>query len=609
LVVLVLCAASVNTQAQTVRITEPGSITVQRSDAAANQLDVQSSRLFTLARNKFNQKNFLGASEILEPIIASYPANQSVYNMLRSCFEQLKYYDKEESLVRSMIAQYPQHYQYQLSLANLQVRQSLPDSAHASYRSAIDLVVDQRESDYRRIIQSMIAYNLVEPAAVELDRLREESGKENFLATELGSIYERQQKYREATAQYAIALADSNLSVSRVADSRLRELLTFETSAQLVEQELLSIAMHSYQSQIWLLLSGHYLKTDRIDLAFEFARKSDSAAGGSGSSLEYFVRVCSDRERWDLVYSFGTQIAAQFPNSPGHSQVQFLVGQAMQQLSKYDEALILYDSLFAHSPIQSDRAQALFALASINADNLGDCERALVYYDSILTHYRVGRFYQQSLLAKPHCLVRLGRFEPAQSMLRDLSGRAMAPDFSEQVIWQLAELSFFAKQFDSAKVGCNRLIVDYPDGFYVNDALRLLLAINRADGDNDLLYLYSNALLSLKRPAYDSAAFYFEQMIGYQNPALAALAFYRLIGLNIDRGDSSLALSQIEMFQTSFADSYYLPYVLRVKGDLLYDSDLTREEARAIYQQLLSDYPNYPFSGEVRKKLRAKDPA
>ena len=74
--------------------------------------------------------------------------------------------------------------------------------------------------------------------------------------------------------------------------------------------------------------------------------------------------------------------------------------------------------------------------------------------------------------------------------------------------------------------------------------------------------------------------------------------------LNVQMGDSAAALESINRLDSGFPDSYYRPYGLKLKADMLMDKIESRDTARAIYRTLLEQFPNYPFASDVRKRLK-----
>jgi hypothetical protein len=69
-------------------------------------------------------------------------------------------------------------------------------------------------------------------------------------------------------------------------------------------------------------------------------------------------------------------------------------------------------------------------------------------------------------------------------------------------------------------------------------------------------------------------------------------------------GDSTSALESIDRLDSAFVDSYYRPYGLKLKADMLAGKAETLDAAKAIYRQLLEQFPNYPFASDIRKRLK-----
>lgn len=96
-------------------------------------------------------------------------------------------------------------------------------------------------------------------------------------------------------------------------------------------------------------------------------------------------------------------------------------------------------------------------------------------------------------------------------------------------------------------------------------------------------------------------------MVEHQIPVLADNALYKLYNLNISKADTTKAIAIIEQMENNFPKSYYLPYCLKAKADILMFNYESNEQAKDIYRTLLEKYSNYPFISEVRKILREVD--
>jgi len=77
-----------------------------------------------------------------------------------------------------------------------------------------------------------------------------------------------------------------------------------------------------------------------------------------------------------------------------------------------------------------------------------------------------------------------------------------------------------------------------------------------------------------------------------------------LAELGLKRGDSAEALETINRLVDEFPGSYYSPYGMKTKADMLSETITGREEAKQIDRTLLKSFQDYPFATEVRERLR-----
>ena len=174
-------------------------------------------------------------------------------------------------------------------------------------------------------------------------------------------------------------------------------------------------------------------------------------------------------------------------------------------------------------------------------------------------------------------------------------------------MYHMALIKFFGKQPDSARTDLNRILVEYPDGYFVNDAVGLLMVMDEAEDADTLLYDYSNALLFEQMRQYDSMIVKLESVVAAENKALADVALYRLARLSFDHLDTAEAMGYVERLISEYPESYYTPFGMKARADYLKADPDRRDEAAQIYRDLLKNHPNYPFSSEIRETLRQLD--
>jgi hypothetical protein len=130
------------------------------------------------------------------------------------------------------------------------------------------------------------------------------------------------------------------------------------------------------------------------------------------------------------------------------------------------------------------------------------------------------------------------------------------------------------------------------------------MVLTEAKESPELLADFGQAMYTQERRVYDSTRVWLDRIARAENAALADVALYRLTLVNLQVADSSAALQSIERLDSGFADSYYRPYALKIKADMLSSTPSTIDTAKEIYKLLLEQFPNYPFASDVRKRLK-----
>ncbi len=557
-----------------------------------------------LARDLIRKKNFEAAAALLETVYEQNPTHPVAINLLFTCYSRLGYLLKAEELSRRLVEKNPKNFIYRLRLAEILARQSRPEEAQAEYNRTLALLKDNNVPSYRSVLQSMIAYGFEEAALKLIDTARKRSGDSTLFALDRGEILAKHNDYPHATQEFFAVLSDSGRTGSE-AEKKILSFLYYPESAKEVERILLEKALKNVNLRAAKILSAYYLKTEQFDRAFDFAIMRDSLEGRTGTPLLLYLRSCQERELYPEVARMASYILKHYPSDhPVAGEAFFLYAEALAHQGKYAEAIKVYDSIYASFPFVKDKAEALYRIGDICLNNLNQPARALTYFDSVTTHYRSGYGYLNAQFAKPFCYLRMGKLPEAYDAFGTLLERRLDDQMKEAAEYYRALVLLFQKKYDSSKVAFRKLLVDYPRGYYVNDAIQMLLIFDEAGDAPELMYEYSNALFFEERKMPDSTAQKLLAVVNHTNKALADIALYKLILLELRQADSAHAKQYVDKLISDFPDSYYLPFGLKIKADMeaLHPKEL--DHAKALYREILEKYPNYPFVTEVRKKLR-----
>jgi len=557
----------------------------------------------TLARKMMSVSRFQEAGDLLEILYEKRPDDPLIQNLLRNCYDQLGRYDRSEELLRRALEKSPESFGYQMSLAEVLARQGKRDEAAEVYSRASRNMPPADLSRHQLIVRSMLDSGLDSLALGYIDQTRPILGDSLAFRMERGGILERRRQYEAAAWEYLPLLQNDTTPQAGEAERKLLGLLDYPESSARVEKILVARADSSAGLRAMRLLADYYLKTNRFVDAFDYTLRLDSLEERSGWSVMVYIRRCAERRAWIQADSAAAYMLANYPNSQYETEAAFERARALAELGRPYEAIGVYRELASRSPVPQIRNDAMYGVGTVFYNNLAAYDSALYYYDNVVKTAPRGRSYVAARLAIPRCLLKAGHLARAAEALDELTGQRLPDEGREEVEYLQGLLSFFGHRYDSAGIKLHKLMVDFPRGFYVNDALELLVILGRAGEAEELLGQYADASYLFFRGKSEEARIGLQQVADASDRSLADLALHDLTELAISRADTTAALQAIDRLDQEYPESYYRPLGLKIKADILASTDLPK--ARQLYRYLLENCQEYPFAAEVREKLRA----
>lgn len=570
---------------------------------------VQEDERVTTARRLMREQQYEAAAALLETIYESNPSDENVANLFRAALLQLKQSDRAVQVLRQQVALHPTNHTYHISLAELLSQSGDRDGARGYYHSALSLVAPYGAYAAQPVIQSMIQYGHQEEAIELIRSLRQESGERLLFSVEEGSLLEKQQRYAEAIALYLpIAVSDS-LSLGNQAEKRISGMLAFAESAPAAEAALTNwLSSSPHAARAAFLLGESYLRTDRFAEATRMSLLQDSLSGRSdGLALVNCMRAAERKHAAAPLLEMSALFLERFGSSTFRPSVLTMRAGALVQLNLSREALALFAEAIPLYPPPHQIA-LLTRQAELQLEQLGDPAGALTSLAMIEQLNGVTLNQQQRLvLARlaSRAQFALGAFTEAEQGWQAVVQFPQVPDdVAEEASFHRALISSFSGRLDSAESQLKRLTVQFPRGSYVNDCLRLLAVFKDAADAPPLLQRFLDAEKWRMMHQPDSLAAALSDLIAAEDKRLAPVALLERAQDQSAAGDSSKALAALDQLLVQFPEAFQVPYGLKLKGDILAAQPTMHEQARHTYLDLLARYPNFPYAGDVRKKLR-----
>jgi tetratricopeptide (TPR) repeat protein len=223
----------------------------------------------------------------------------------------------------------------------------------------------------------------------------------------------------------------------------------------------------------------------------------------------------------------------------------------------------------------------------------------------VVSRFQGSRLYPAALVRRGDCMMAKGNLDSARTLLTKGAADHLAEPKMEEILFKLTEIDFFQGNFESALQGYNRVIADFPKGFYVNNSLeRIILIGEHQDLDRPLLVSFADALLEKIQGNTESAISKLDQLISAKSAKLSDLVQMEKAKIYRDQKKYSESLKSLEKLLEEYPESFLCPRAQMMVGDL-YNYHLD-EKTKAIeaYQKLLKDYERSVYVDEVRDRLR-----
>ena len=552
---------------------------------------------------------YISAAGMLEDLYAQRPDDRNVTNLLLTCYIELKAYEKAEILLKRVLRKNPYDYQFRFQILELYLK----SGRDSLITKEIDNILASFPGDknvYTQLIDVLTRDGYPYPGIDLINRARTEFSDSSLFALKAASVYEIRGEYFEAVMEYFRAVGGDLAGDSTAlmeADRRLAALIRYPQAPPEVIRGLKAILAREPGNLFALKnLSEAYIKQGDYGEAFDVVVSIDSIAEMEGKELYGYLRKCHERKLYRQVIQAADYIERTYPDNSLLMSFKFFRAAAYRGLGEYLRALEDFNYVIEHSPNHRDQADALLSIGNIYRYDLIKYDSALIFYDSVLTHYR--RYVQTATRAdieKAQMFMVQGELDRAEKTFLSIDSNRIHDDWREAIDFNLAMIEFYRKNFESADLKFRQHIQRYPRGFYLNDALLNSLIIGESVYmAPEALAEYSEALLFDFRLMPDSVESRLQLIIDRGESPLLGMAHYRLAGHYAGQNRETEALEIIDSFGSSYPDDYYLPYCLKLKADILSRHDENKEDAIEIYRSILTDYGDYPFTGEIRQQLQ-----
>jgi len=567
-----------------------------------------------LAFQYYQQGQYQEASVLLEKLFNS-TKNDTYFDLWYTSLIKLKKLEEAEKIAKKLVKQNPKNLHYTMALARVYQEKGQIDAANKAYAETLNnLPADEfKIREVANIFYSFQAYDL---AISTFLQGRKVLNNEKIFTYELLSIYRFKKDKNMLVQEYINALAQMPELLPQ-AESVLSTVFEDNADYLILQSALLKKIQKEPQTEIYTkLLIWQYLQQQEYELALRQLIAQDKRIKDDGGILFNTATTFVANQAYTTAIKAFEYLISKGKENPYFLPAKVEMIDAKYQLviaGQYDKKAITdlsaeYTQIIGEYGKTVQTVFAMKKLANLQAYFLNDLSSAEKTLEDALTISGLSSTETGQMKLELGDIYILTQ-QPWEAFL---IYEQVAKQFENQAVgneahFRSAKLSFYQGNFAYAKSQADVLKASTSQ-LIANDALNLSLMIS----DNLQSKIDSNAL-----KMYADA-----EMLQFRN--LPAKALIKLDSIAIKFPDNSLtddilmAKSRIYIKTNNINNAVkVLKELIDQQGNSLWADDAlftladlyernlkNNEEAKALYQKLISDYPGSMFTIEARKRFR-----
>jgi tetratricopeptide (TPR) repeat protein len=563
------------------------------------------------------------AITMLEKLDKEYPGNPQVLMLLGDTYQAVGDTEAAKTAYESCLRASPADIQAGSALGVLYMKTDQRDKADAVFRGLLDKT-KQNLGTYRSIGMALSRAGFYDLALLYYKEGRERNNDSYVLTIDIAYLLRSVGDLEGALREYVDLMADPRQT--QLARTRILELLLSNDADQEKLLDLLKTQGERpgpQQKEVLGILASAYLDRGQLESALDAALRAEQLGGSDGTVLfsladrsvtEYRQKPERDRSEY-----FGLALRALdaylkgYPKGPQVPRAKLMLSELLVDYSlgcvkglanmsldaAASQALDALDWLIATYPNTEYAEQAYLKKGDLTLRVKKDPNGARAVYQEGLNHARTYRATFAERLGQVYLV--LDQYDEARRLFTSLLGSAV-PEQVEGGQYYTGLLLAFEHEYEAARDTLTALAEGNPASPYTNDAIKLGWSIEEGlQGDQKVLGAYFDAVHA--ELSSDTATAVQALKVVAGSPKSTALRPRGLIALGDNYAASGRydeAVAVYEQFLSDYPKNTLVPEVERKIGGVYENGYHKIDVALEKYEDILISYPHYLFLDEVR---------
>jgi len=541
--------------------------------------------------------------------------NDTYFDFYSNSLVKLKKFDEGENLVKKLIRQNPKNFHYTMALARIYQEKGQAEAANKMYMTTIASVPPD-EFKIRELANLFYGIQAYDLAVTTFLQGRKIMNNEQLFTYELITVYRLKKDKNMLVQEYLNALP-AMPDLLPQAENVLSTVFEDNADYQILQTALLKKIQKDPQTEIYTrLLIWQYLQQQQYEMALRQLIAQDKRIKDDGSILFNAANTFLTNKAYTTAIKAYEYLISKGSESPYFLPAKVEMIDTKYQLvlagqfdkKKFSELAAEYEAILQE---YGKNAQTVFALkkwANLQAYYIGDLDKAEKALESVLSISGVSatELGQTKLDLGDIYILTLQPWE-AFLIYEQVAKQFEGQSIGNEAHYRSARLSFYQGNFAYAKSQADVLKASTSQ-LIANDALNLSLLISdnlQSAADSNALKMYADAeMLQFRNRAAAALSKLDSIGIAFPNNSLADDILMGKSRIYIKNNDIANAVKVLKELTEQQHSSIWMDDALFTLAEL-YEKDLKDPgQAKALYQQLISEHPGSMFSTEARKRFR-----
>lgn len=566
------------------------------------------------AYQAYEQGEYEKAALLLGKLFEKNPSN-SYFDLYLNTLLKTRKYPEAEKLARRMIKQQPDHLGYQISLGRVYQESGQQDKALKTFAEVISLL-PKEENKIRFYVSYFYRFQAYDLAISAFLQGRKILGNEQLFAPELLNLYRFKKDKDGLVNEYINALSVSPATLPQ-AEADLSSVFDGNSDYLILQAILLKKLQKEPDNDTFTqLLTWQYIQRREFDMALRQLIAQNKRLKQNDAAIFNLASTFLSNDAYPPAVKAYEYLLAKGPQNEYYlpSRIQ-LIDTKYQLLLQgaYEKAAIaeLADQYLALIKEFGSSTQTLFAMtrwANLQAYYLNAPAKAEEALENALKVPNLNAMEAGRIKLSLGDIYILNN-EPWEAFLiyEQVAKKFENQDIGNEARFRSAKLSFYQGNFAYAKAQADVLKASTSQ-LIANDALNLSLLLSdnlQSPADSSALKMYADAEMLQFRNLPEKALTKLDSIpIAFPGNSLSDDVQMSKANIYIKKHNYALAAPVLQDLIAQHPESLWADDAIFILAGLYQDQLAKPEEAKKLYQKLISDFPGSMYTIEARKFYR-----